>query len=145
MVAAVAMETIPRPEASPGSRGSEAERTVSPLLAAQGSGPGAVWEKGGGGHGMWWWETEEARAREVVDWWLMSAGRGRGREDDGDVSAELRRGRGRSQRAGIQCSPSNPCWAWTCGISESRNTGPQYWSQSVVGTFSRGKRGDGEC
>ena len=104
MVAAVAMETIPRPEASPASGGEGGESAAQGLAADMG---------GGGGK----WRGGKEPERSWTGGWCapglkLEEGAGRGGEDDGDVSAELRRGRGGCYSNPIQTM----CWTGRAGL-----------------------------
>ena len=105
MVAAVAMETIPRPEASPASGGEGGESAAQVLAAGMGGG-GGKWRRGGKEPEWSWtggWCAPGLKLEE---------GAGRGGEDDGDVSAELRRGRGGGYSNPIQTM----CWTGRAGL-----------------------------
>jgi hypothetical protein len=126
MVAAVAMETIPRREASPASGGEGGESAAQGLApcgrreAADMGGGGGKWRGGKEPERSWTggWCAPGLKLEEGGDW---------GGDDDGDVSAELRRGRGGGYSNPIQTMLLDG--TGRAGFLCLDRTGPQYRSQ----------------
>jgi len=96
MVAAVAMETIPRPEASLASGGEGGESAAQGLAADMGGG-GGKWRRGG-------------KEPEVLDWWLVRAGiktRGGSREGRRGRWRRVCRAEARTRRGLFQSNPNH--------------------------------------